>query len=461
MRPDRRTWFHVWGLAALLASGGCTSLNLPIHRPSRPEVITKAAREKLPSANKVEALLGEPITRVSHETSALCLEGLIDLAAQNHPDLAIAQARVEEARGRMIQAGLYPNPMLMGQLNELGHNENQWGEPGIGVSQRFVTAGKLQIARAAAAHGVQAADWQTTTRWFEVVTRVRQAYFELLTASQEEQTTRELVRVAQVSVDAAKKLLKGGFGSKLDVIRAEVELEEARIRLVTAERRVAASRRLLAAAVGVAEMPDAPADGSLHQPRPTFEWEALKHDVLARSSEVQEALARVLQAEGRFRRAQVEPIPDVTLQAMPFYSVPEQDTRVFLAANVNLPVFDRNQGNIHSAQAELAQAHAAVKKTELSLTERLATAYQRYQVARQQVEAYRTRILPSARDSLRLVRLAYEAGEQKTDYTTLLQTQQVLFEAELSYVRALGELWQAVAEIEGLLQVGPGGRCER
>src|SRR5437899_944619 len=42
----------------------------------------------------------------------LSLRGLLALAVQSNPDLAIAQAQAEAARGRMIQAGLYPNPTV-------------------------------------------------------------------------------------------------------------------------------------------------------------------------------------------------------------------------------------------------------------------------------------------------------------------------------------------------------------
>src|SRR4051812_32983349 len=42
----------------------------------------------------------------------LTLPRLLELAAQNNPDLAVARARAENARGRLIQAGLYINPIV-------------------------------------------------------------------------------------------------------------------------------------------------------------------------------------------------------------------------------------------------------------------------------------------------------------------------------------------------------------
>ena len=69
--------------------------------------------------------------------------------------------------------------------------------------------------------------------------------------------------------------------------------------------------------------------------------------------------------------------------------------------------------------------------------------------------AYRLRILPKARESLDLVRVGYQNGDPKYNFTALLQAQQILFQAELSYVQALSDLWRAVADLEGLLQRQP------
>ena len=117
-----------------------------------------------------------------------------------------------------------------------------------------------------------------------------------------------------------------------------------------------------------------------------------------------------------------------------------------------IPIFDRNQGNIHAAAADVARTQAEVQQLELRLTERLTLAYQRYQGARQQTESYQKTILPDARESLKLVEAGYRAGDRKYDYTTVLQAQQVLFQAQLAHTQALGELWRSVIEIAGILQ---------
>ncbi len=382
------------------------------------------------------------------------LDRLIDYAARSHPELAAARYRVQAAQGRLIQAGLYPNPLMGLRWSEIGDNHNQLGEPGFTITQEIVTKGKLGLARAAAAYGIQVADWQATTRWFDVLTRVRTAYFEVLTAQREVQAAAKIVDLAKRSLDAAVKLEKAGVGSRPDVLRAQVEREQSRNRLVVALQRRQAAGKLLAVAVGDPEFLVPPLAGSLDWPAPSLEWDPLWETMRARSSEIQEAQARVLEAEARVRRAQAERIPNVEITAAPFYSTIDQDMRVNVGVLTRLPLFNRNQGNILAAQADLARSQAEVGLVGLRLTERLAAAYTRYQAAREQGDNFKKKngILDNARESLRLIEIGYMQGDPKYNYTALLQAQQVLFQAELAYVQVLGELWRALSEIRGLVQ---------
>jgi outer membrane protein, heavy metal efflux system len=402
---------------------------------------TVAAPTVLPGA--VPWLAGGPLT----------LEQLVQLAVQNHPDVAIALARVEAARGRLIQAGLYPNPTFSWDADDVNSALGRSGTEGPVITQQIVTAHKIKIAKAAAAQGVAAADWVAMTRWYDVVTRVRLAYFELLTAQQNLETTEEIVRISQQALDAARKLLKAGAGIAPDVIRAEVELRQNQVLLVAARERLAAAWRLLLVAIGNPDLPPTPVAGTLEMPVPPFDWEPVYRGVLTRSSEVLEAQANVLQAEELVKLARAQVRPNVQLLYRPFYNEPDGSMEMQAQVGFAVPIFDRNQGNILSARADVARLSQELRLVELRLTERLTLAYQRYLTARETVDIYARQLLPNARESLRLILLGYEKGDAKFDYTAVLQAQRILYQVQLAYVQALGELWRAVSEIAGLLQL--------
>ncbi|MBI1917093.1 MAG: TolC family protein [Planctomycetes bacterium] len=385
----------------------------------------------------------------------LTLTRLLDLAAASHPDLGVARARVEAARGRMIQAGLRLNPVISIGDEEINNPFGRAGKMYVNFSQEIITAHKRELARAAAEQGVVAVDWQAVTRWYDVAVRVRSAYYEALTAWREVQTNEAAVRLAVQGLQAAEKPEKAGAGTRPDVLRAEVQRDQARARLDVSRRRFEAAGRLLAAAVGVPHLPGGPLEGTLNAAVPDYDWPVLLGTVLTRSSEVQEAQALVVEAEHNLHLAIAQRTPNVTVQVRPLYSYPDQTFEPMIQVGAPIPIYNRNQGNILAARADVARTEEQVRLVELRLTERLAGAYQRYQAAREQREAYEKRILPRARESLRLVTIGYERGDPKYDFTALLQAQTTLVQSQLAYVQLLGDVWRAVAEIKGLIQDEP------
>jgi cobalt-zinc-cadmium efflux system outer membrane protein len=414
--------------------------------PRQASLMQPLAEAPVPATvSKLDRLLPPPAT-------LLTLKELVDIAAAHHPDLQAARSKAEAARGRLVQAGLYPNPLVAPIIDELGDRENAAGFVGVNVLQEVITAGKRRLAQEAANHGVEAADWQAQTRWFDVLTRLRLAYFDLLTAQREVQVQKDIVELSQKNLTATKDLSKSGVKNQPDILRAQVDLAQSRIRYRTSLARLEAAQRLLANAAGVPCLPTLELAGNLEALPPHFAWQPLVEWVLVRSSEVQEAQALVMQAEVLAERARREPIPNIQVQLRPLYDFIGQHASAQMSAGVLLPVCNKNQGNIAAARAEVVLKEAEVRQVELKLTERLALAFQRYRTALQLSGAYRKNILPNAEASLKLIRLGYENGDAKYDFTAVLQAEQVLAQAKLAFVQSLGELWRAISELEGLLQ---------
>jgi outer membrane protein, heavy metal efflux system len=430
--------------AILLLHAGCTPTELLLRRHSV-------------EVDQFPLTLPEPIALMSgHQPGGpATLDELLVLALSYHPELKSAQANIESARGRMIQAGLYPNPAFGPNLSELGDTDNRWGEPGVRLTLTIVTMHKLRLAKAAGAHAVEAADWQALTRWYTVVTRVRGAYFELLTAMREIDTMRKIVKTSEEALQVAQTLEKTGFGARPDVLRASVELEQNRLRQEVSQRRVEAARENLLTMLGRPPLALGPIENQvpeLEQPPPDYDWMTMLKSMHESSSELQEARALVAQNNKLVKKAHADAVPNYTVALIPFYEASTHNMRGELIVQVPLPIFDRNQGNIHSAKAELVRSHNDERQVELRLTERLTAAYQRYLVARRQADSYQKNIVSQARESLRLIETGYKSQDRKYDYTAVLQAQQVFFQAQLAQTQALGELWRAVVDLAAILQ---------
>jgi cobalt-zinc-cadmium efflux system outer membrane protein len=118
---------------------------------------------------------------------------------------------------------------------------------------------------------------------------------------------------------------------------------------------------------------------------------------------------------------------------------------------VEVPLFDRNQGNIRAARAEIASARADLRMTELDLATQAAQTVASYRTAQRMVEWYEEFILPKARETVQLTQQLYAQGE--VTFLSLLQAQRILTETELAYVEAQADRWTGAVTIADLLQL--------
>lgn len=365
-----------------------------------------------------------------------------------HPAILAARNQVDAARGQYLQAGLKYNPTLQYQADEVG-NENSAGLQSVGLSQQWVTAGKLELARRVEAQQVQKriAQWQLTE--LRVLTRLRTAYAQALVAQQRVELTRQMVQLAENSVASVTTLFEAAEVSKVSLLQARVEAERTRVEAEVATVQLDAFRQALAAAAGIDSLRPGPLAGNLDRELTAAPWETLIAEITAASPELAAAGSELERARWALRHACASAVPDVTAQAGVGVATDTDDTFVRFGIGIPLPIHNRNQGNIRTARAELAVAEAAVEQTLLDLRQRLADTVARYQAARQRANRLRQQVLPDATEMFELSQQAFAAGE--SSYLELLAAQRTLIETRLQILQAIGLARQAQAEIDGLL----------
>jgi cobalt-zinc-cadmium efflux system outer membrane protein len=401
--------------------------------------------EELPPPRKLDE---QPPGR-SGNARAMGLPDLIDLTLEHNPRLAEVSWSVDRARGRAIQAGLYPNPTLSITGNEISDRTGPAGIWAVYTEQEIVTANKLGLSQAAAFKEVDQADLALIAERYQVFTEVRQAYFEALTLQRRADILTDLVKLAERSVENAKMLLAAKKVAELDVLQFEVALERYGADLEATQQALPAAYRRLAARVGVEELPISRLVGALDTLLPDYDLDQVRLYVLGIHPDLRSAQMGVERAQLVLRRAEVEPIPNVTVGTGYTYQGQNRSNDWDIGIRVPLPVWDKNQGNILAARAQVSEAVKRVGRVQNDLVNRLATAFITYASARKRAERYRTGILPRAQQTYELSRKAYQGGQ--FEYLRVLEAQRALAEAHLEQVRSLGEMWRAASEIAGLM----------
>ncbi|MAT73381.1 MAG: hypothetical protein CMJ58_28185 [Planctomycetaceae bacterium] len=384
-------------------------------------------------------------------TGELTLEFVQQLALSNNPSIHQAAAQVAALRGKWLQAGLAPNPTAGYVASEIG-GDGSAGQQGGYVGQQFITAHKLQRDRNIVAAEIAKAQQQLAAMQVRVRTDVRQAYYRALLAQRRVEVAGDLTAVAESAATASQQLYDAEEIPLAGLLQTEITQQNAMVALRTARNSHAQAWRELSAVVASDALPPQPLAGDISQLPATLDWQQQQMRILQSSPEVAAAMADVSRARRALNRACVEPIPDVSTQVSVQYDASSQDTIAGVQIGVPLPLWNRNQGGIRQAQAEISAAVRNVDRVEQQLSQRLAGAFRRYADALVTAQTYATEILPRSERTLALVRRGYDQGE--TGYLPLLAAQQTYFQANLAYLDALGEVWDNHIFIDGLLLDG-------
>jgi cobalt-zinc-cadmium efflux system outer membrane protein len=124
----------------------------------------------------------------------------------------------------------------------------------------------------------------------------------------------------------------------------------------------------------------------------------------------------------------------------------------FVEAGVSIPIFNRNQGNIAAAEADLRAAEADLRRLELGIRSRFTTAMTRYRNAARIAEAYRTEIIPRAEEAYRLYLEKYQ--EMQAAYPQVLIARRTMLQSNLDYIAAIENLYRAGLPLRGFLIEG-------
>jgi len=391
---------------------------------------------------------GEP---ESITPSGLTLDDLQQLALQCNPTLVQATMAVRAAEGRYVQDGLYPNPAIGYMGGDMGQ-ENTSGQQGMTLSQTIVTRGKLRLARAVASYGVEQNRYAFAAQQQRVLNDVRAGYYEVLLAQRTVQLNERLVRISDEVVEVNKKLRVAQEVSRPVLLQSQIQANTARLGLIASQKAYEAAWRRLATVIGQPELQPQPVLGEPDRNLPEFTWEESLGLLLTQSPELARAYTAAEQAHQEVARQCAERWPNFQVATWVKHDGPTDDTLLDVQLAVPLPIFDRNQGGIAEAEATLVAAQREVQRLELSLQNRLATTFERYAIAKRQVEIYTDSILPDARESLELAQTGYREGE--FGYLDLLVAQTTYFDVSLSSLDTLKELWARSVELEGLLLTG-------
>jgi len=388
--------------------------------------------------------------------NAVTLEQVEKMAGETNPTLRQAEAEIRAAKARQQQVGLYPNPSVGYTGDEIRGGSVGGGKQGFFVQQTIVTAGKLGKSREVLGSESKLAEIEAREQRMRVTTAVKMAFLRVLATQEWLEARRDLAKIAEDAAQTQRELINTGQADESEVLEAEVDAQRMRMAARMQENALREEWRSLAAVIGQPDLPLATVMGDLESGWPELNEEEAVETIAKQSPAVQIAETATHRAQAVLTRAQREPIPDILIRAGMEYnhetlgSVPWAKGWEGLAeASVQIPIFNRNQGNIVVALADMDRAEQEKTRVALTLRERAATVVDEYANAKLMAVVYREEILPHAKKAYSL--LVDKYGLMLASYPRVLDAKRKLYELQIEYIAALEGVWTNGLALQGYL----------
>lgn len=429
------------GSTASLLVTGCASTAPP----------PAADDARLPTRHHRNGAQERPV--FSEPTGVIALQDALALALQRNAMLEGFSYDVRAAEARMLQARLLPNPMLKLEVEEYNRNGEGFdsSESAIVLGQRIEWGGKRHWRmRKAAAEGALAG-WDYETKRNDVLATTVQRAVATVVAQRRLDIAMATIEVAKKTQRVVRDRIEVGKEPPLQASKATAQLEMTQSALSKAKSDVRVAKRRLAAMWGSDQPRFDSVTGELDElPAVLPSLEAL-YAGLPLSPAIARWDAELRLREAALSSAKATRLPD--LKAMVGFHRYQEDASdsVSLGVSFDLPLFDRNQGNVAAANLAVASAASERRAIETALRLELAEAHAALTSAHEKARIYRARVVPAMEEACAGAEEGYSRG--KFDFLDMLDAQRGLFEAKAGLVDALSAHHTARADIQRIVGI--------
>jgi outer membrane protein TolC len=383
---------------------------------------------------------------------------LVDAVLARNPSIESARWAWRAALARHPQETSLDDPMLEYDLApaSIGSSMVDTGQR-VALSQALPFPGKLALRGEIALAEAEAAARDHEAVRLRLATLASLLYDEhYLIARKLEVNDVHRALLAELREIAVARY-ETGAAAQQDPLEAELEQAELLHRDVAlrADQRIVVEQlnALLHRAPGLPLPAPPPA---LEVQAPTEAREALLVRALAERPELHAAEARVRARESAVALARREYLPDFRLLGAYDTIWQENDLQPMVGLELNVPLrLARRRGALDEAQASLEAARSERSALGDQVQLSVERAFERLAEAHHALDIFRDHMLPAARDRVTSARAAFETGQ--SDFSTLIDAERRLRDAELGHEEAVVEVSRRHAELARATGALPGG----
>ncbi len=372
----------------------------------------------------------------------LTLARVIELAADNAPEVRLSTTRIAEGEARLAgaQVRTLENPKL-----DLATGPRNGTESSVDVEAGFEIPFELGSRRskriAVAQAGIQREKYATGDVRRQSVAAAVGAFYRVLQAEERLRFATDRKTMAEEFFRIAKERLLVGDAAKFEVNLAQTEVSRAESDISAARGRIAQVRTMLAKTLGLSSGADIQIVGDLKE-RSLFD--TIRSAQTARErDDLQAARAEVEASLAAISLAEAERLPDLAFRVS--YKREGNDNIALAGITVSLPFLNPRPGPIQEARVQNQRAQIAAEVRQAAISAEIEGARNTYDAAVEAVRRIETDGLVLQQENESLAGESYRAG--KINLSTLLQVRRDALETRREYLERLLEAADAGVEL--------------
>ena len=414
---------------------GCSIHEAPL-RPYQPLAYPPSSVQFIAEGNIVQA------------REALRLDQAMAIAMANNYALRVARTEVDIAEGQLQQAKLLDNPELEFSILSSSAAGSVLNIAGSLLQPIPLFWPKRQVTIAVAEASLERARAEIQRFEWELRVTLKKTYFQAILKQNEKTLFAQSLAIIEKLSATTARLRAGGEVSRLNELLVQSEVVAAKARLIEVESELAKKRSELATLMGVPSLSPLP-DGALEIPESlVLDPLKLSRTFVAGNFEIylRDAEIRLATLEHRAAAKTWWPTPKLGVTA----ERDEDDERLFggLFA-LELPIFNRNEGEIQARAAALAKVRTEREQTEFIGRHNLDRLTILVGHAMQLISLYRDEGLAAVEENLQLVQKAITAGELST--LELITARQQAITIKLAYLQTQFACLEILLDLEAIL----------
>ena len=383
------------------------------------------------------------------ESGKLTLDLALEMARINSPELRAARLNTQAAEKNVAASGRWKNPQLNVEAEGIGGDLNGVDdtEYTLALEQTFERGGKRKSSRAVAERSIGIAFQTEAEKELDLLAEVRLAFIEVFALQEIGAVRAEQEQLGRAFVDVAKRKHAAGGGSELEVVQAELALEEILLAQTCCLGDLKAARVRLASLIGTPEAQMAELQGDY------YTLEVLEESVIAESHPaLQRMKAEIAVKQAQADLAKAKDAADITLGAGFRYEAGSNEGSLVLGASMPLNFVRAGKAEQASVLMQVDGLQAQQNEVRRKLQQELSMLTAVYGGAKLEAEMTRDRLTPKAEKAYELSRVGYDAG--RFSWFELINAQQHLAEIRIRYIEALKDAHLARAEVSKFLEQG-------